>query len=275
MEGIVAEHLKHQWSESDIAAFLDSTFVASGNVRSLISYMHTHRATVRTEDVMYYYSRLRRDHIVDNNGDTSDTHSRSNDSNTQSYMSSSVRAKDKEREKEKDALSNPSNVQLTDYLKKALQKDRISICSVFRQADLLLGRVDDGQSIAVRRGAVTSRSSTVPKKNTCVSLAFTNCGINGNSSRIEGVHINDDASTNAQHSSSSSSVTNNNSGTSGSSIQGANTQVEVYSRAPRKVEQISPLGEIIDDPIPVNMRQFMQRFLKKRGAQGEKRQKTS
>ena len=193
-------------------------------------------------------------------------------------MSSSTRAKEKEREKEKDALSNPSNVQLTDYLKKVLQKDRASICAVFRQADLLLGRVDDGQSIAVRRSVLMSRSSTVPKRNPCVSLASSSCGINGNSSRIEGVHINDDASTNAQHSSSSSSsgsITNNNSGATGDSILGANTQVEVYGRAPRKVEQISPLGEIIDDPIPVNMRQFMQRFLKKRGGQGEKRQKTS
>ena len=273
MQESVADHLKHQWSESDIASLLDSGYVASGNVRSLISHMHTHRASIKTEDVMYYYSRLRRDHIVDNNGDVTDTHSRANDSNTQSYMPSSMRAKDKEREKEKDALSNPTNAQLTDYLKKLLQKDRTSICAVFRQADLLLGRIDDGQSMAVRRTVVPSRSTNgALKRNPYVSASSSGGvqnGMSGNGGRIEGVNSNENASITAPH----SSINNNNN--SVSSTHNANAHVEVSSRAPRKAELISVLGDINDDPIPVNMRQFLQRFLKRPDVQGEKRQKTS
>lgn len=127
--------------------------------------MRAHRISIRTLETLYYFARLRKDHIV-TVGDDAIGHI-GLDTTSHSYMSSSSscssslmnKEQDNEKVREQEALLNPNNAMLTNSLKKKLLRDRPTISAVFRKADSLLGRHAD--PILARERKVHSSSTRV------------------------------------------------------------------------------------------------------------------
>lgn len=274
-----------------MSAMFDSGYVHSGNVRGLVVHMKTHRIGIRADQTIYFYSRLRKDHIVMNGGDYSDMLGPP-DSSGLSASSSSTKAK--EREKEKDALSNPTHVVLAEYLKKQLSKDRPTVCAVFRYADQLLGREDGSAGILDRKPHIAHKGAAAAPRRAAVPPSAPVPPVDASSSSQ---HIHADAAV-SSGSSSSSSISSHSSGTKGKNhvdaagtsangsgsgsngndigmdgTNGSNTAVSKTAKRPLPI--LSLLGIINENPPPVDMTRFLQIFLNKPDEPGIKRPRTS
>jgi hypothetical protein len=271
----------------------DSGHVHSGNVRGLVVHMKTHRLSIKADQTIYYYARLRKDHIVLNGGEYGDTLG-SSDITALSSSSSSTKAK--EREKEKDALSNPTHIVLAEYLKKSLLKDKPIVCAVFRYADQLLGREDEVLAPSDRKtnpahkgnvqrkipaqgpssGPVVASSSTSSSCSTHNKHAGTAASSGSGSGSGSGCshyastsdknHIDTDGTS----SSSSGNGTGTGTGTGGFTngievkMDGSNgSSNPVMKNRKRRVTALSPLGLINENPPPVDMKHFLHIFLNK------------
>ena len=295
--------LECQWSESDISALLDSGCVLQGNVRGLLAHMKQHRSTIRTAHTIYYYTRLRKDHIVVNSKELNDiNHSVTSDTTAVSIVTTSAKPKEKEKEREKekekekekecDALSNPTNALLADHLRKPLQRDRPTICAIFRYADLMLGREDEGGTIE-RKVQGPPRGNLLPSKrsypasapvNQCADISASGGAGNGSVGSSAGLRasegdcagVGEGLGVGALGSKSASSNSNSNTKSSdGSSkcsgvllatvetLSGAGKGKRISTAKDSKRADIlqSPMGPIRDLPPVVDMTPFLKLFL--------------
>jgi hypothetical protein len=277
--------LNAQWSESDVVAMFDSGHVHSGNVRGLVVHMKTHRLNIKADQTIYFYTRLRKDHIVMNGGEYGETLG-SSDISALSSSSSSTKAK--EREKEKDALSNPTHIVLAEFLKKSLLKDRPIVCAVFRYADQLLGREDevlppsDRKTHPAHKGTVprkipvqgpssgslvASSSSSSSSHDRHVDAGSSSGSGSGSScSYYDGASNKNHADPNRPCSSGNGSGNSSGGFTNGIEVDmdGSNgSSNPVMRNRKRPVPILSPLGIINENPPPVDMTDFLRIFLNK------------
>ena len=318
--------LECQWSESDISALLDSGCLLQGNVRGLVAHMKQHRSTMRTDHTIYYYTRLRKDHIVVNSKELNDlNHSVTSDTSAVSIVTTSARPKEKEKEKEKerekekekerekekvkekekekekecDALSNPTNALLADHLRKVLQRDRPTICAIFRYADLMLDREDEGGTMERKvqgppRGNLLSSKRSYPASapvNQCADISASGGAGNGSVGPSAGLRASEEVcagvgeglgvdalgSKSASSNSNSNSKSNSNSNTKscdGNSKCSGVLLATVETLSAGKGKRIatakdskradilrSPMGPIRDLPPVVDMTPFLKLFL--------------
>ena len=270
----MASNLLHaQWSESDVSALFDSGHVHTGNLRALVVHMRAHKTSIKADQTIYYFTRLRRDHIVLNGGEHGDTPG-SSDSNAVSSSFSCMTAKERQKEDE----------MVSEHTKKSLLKDKPMVCAVFRYADNLLGRGEVAPAPSDRKPHTALRGSAASIKK--IQVQGPSSGFLAASSSSSSVSVSHDGQVNAAagsgsgsgsgSSSSSSNVTNidpnrpcnNTSGYgSGSFTNGIEGNIDRSSssaavRNPKRaVPILSPLGVINENAPPVDMTHFLQRFL--------------
>lgn len=287
--------LTSQWRESDIAALFDSGHVHAGNVRGLVVHMRAQRQSIKADQTIYYYTRLRRDHILMNGGEYGEP---LGSSDTTALSSSSSSTKAKEKEKEKDALSNPTHIALAEYLRKSLLKDKPLVCAVFRYADQFLGREEEVFAPSDRKAHTTHKGNAVLRKipiqvpssglpvassSSCfndrlVGTAAGSGSAGSNSNNTLNMNHIDSNRTCSSSSNSNGNGNGNGSGTGGFTngtevnMDGTHGSSNIGVRNPKRpVPILSPLGVINENPPPVDMSQFLKIFLNKSDATSIKR----